>query len=76
MDDEIRGEFRQVRSDINNLTVMMEKHVAYEEGLDLPNRMTKAEREIEDKPSWAGISSVVTVFSLVLGMIYLVAKGV
>ena len=76
MDDEIRGEFRQVRQDIGELTVMMEKHVSYEEGLDLPNRVTKAERDIEDKPSWAGISGILTGFSVILGMVFLVVKGV
>jgi len=37
--------------------------------------MTKAETSIENKPSWGGISAAIGGLSLVVGMIYTVAKG-
>ena len=66
---------QNIDTNVQELTISLEKHISLSEGLDLPNRMTKAEDNIEKKPSWGSISAAIGGLSLVVGMIYTVAKG-
>ena len=72
---EVEERLQKIDDNIQELTISMAQHVALSEGLDLPNRMTKAEDNIEKKPSWGHISAALGGLSLVIGMIYTVAKG-
>lgn len=76
---EIEAELSNINKNVNKLTIAMEKHISLSEGLDLPSRMTKAEDNIEKmdkkKPAWSQIMGVLTAFSIVVGLIYTVARG-
>jgi len=79
---EIEAKLSNIDTNVQELTIAMEKHISLSEGLDLPKRMTDAEKRIdksesniEKKPSWSGISSALGALSLIIGMIYMVAKG-
>jgi hypothetical protein len=73
---EMEERLQNIDTNVQELTISMEKHISLSEGLDLPNRMTKAETNIENKPSWGGISASIGGLSLVVGMIYTVIKGI
>lgn len=73
---EVQEHLQKIDTNVQKLTISMEKHISLSEGLDLPNRMTKAEDNIESKPSWGSISAAIGGLSLFIGMIYTVAKGI
>jgi len=76
MDDETRIEFQKVNDSLIKINLGVEKNLAFQKGLDLPNRMTAAERDIEKKASWYGLYLTV---GLIVGIVILalvIAKGI
>jgi hypothetical protein len=73
---EVEEHLNRIDTSVQELTISMAKHISLSEGLDLPSRMTKAEENIENKPSWGHIAAALGGLSLVIGMVYTVAKGI
>jgi len=76
MDQDTRDKFDEQATSLNEIKTLVETDIAYRKGLDLPNRMTNAENEIDEKASWNGLYLAV---GLVVGIVLValaVAKGI
>ena len=76
MDIETRDEFKKVNTTLTKIELTVEKNLSYYEGLQLPERMTKAERQIEKKASWKGLYFAVFIMIAIIGIAFTVAKGI
>jgi len=76
MDNETRDEFAKVNKTLSKINLSVEKNLSYNQGLDLPKRMTKAEEEIETKASWKGLYLAVLLIVSILVVAIAIAKGI
>lgn len=65
----------RIDTKIDDLTITMTKHIAKDEGLELPQRVYKVEQTIKKKVSWVGLSGALTAFSAVLGFLVILVRG-
>ena len=75
MDNETREEFKKVNDSLFDIKLGVEKYYGYQQGLDLPNRMTTAERDIEKKASWNGLYLAVGLIISLVALGIVIAKG-
>lgn len=76
MDNETREEFEKVNNTLVDIKLSIEGNNKLQEGLDLPNRMVTAERDIEKKASWNGLYLAVGLIISLVALGIVIAKGV
>ena len=73
---DIEGKIDKIGDKVDNLTSIVEKHIAKDEGLQLPERMGKVETKIKTKVSWVGLSGALTALSGVVALVVMIVKEV
>jgi len=74
MDIETRDEFKKVTKTLTKIELTVEKNLSYHKGLQLPERMTKAERQIEKKASWKGLYLAGVIILAIIGVVFTIAN--
>lgn len=80
MDDETKAEFKEVKASITNLEKTVDEHLNYSRGLEIPERVFRSEKKIQDldkkKASWVGLYMAVGALILIVGIVLTIAKGI
>ncbi len=76
MDNETKDEFAKVNKTLTKIVLSVEKNLSYNEGLDLPNRMTNAEDDIKNKASWNGLYLAAALVVSIVIVAIVIAKGI
>ena len=76
MDTETKGAFKDLGEKMDSMHTVLTSHVAYDKGLNLPNRMTTAESNIRKKASWGALISGIVVLCALVGGAIGIAKGI
>ena len=76
MDAESKKEFKEVKDKLNHIELSLTEMIAFNKGLDVKNRLTHLEDEVEKKASWNGLYLSVAAFVAILTVALVIAKGV